>query len=42
MTYLSALYSETHLSAETFCGMLKIDMEKTLKPRMRGKVEKME
>lgn len=41
VTYLSALYSETHPSAETFCGALKIDMEKTLKPSRRGKeVEK--
>ena len=41
VTYLSALYSETHPSAETFCGALKIDMEKTLKLSRREKeVEK--
>lgn len=41
VTYLSALRSETHPSAETFfCGTLKIDTEKTLKPSRRGKVEK--
>lgn len=37
VTYLSALYSETHPSAETFCGTLKIDMEKTLKPSRKEK-----
>lgn len=40
VTYLSAPYSETHPSAETFCSTLKIDMEKTLKASRRGKVEK--
>lgn len=41
VTYLPALHSEAHPSAETFCGMLKIDMEKTLQPSETGKAEEM-